>query len=43
MISRKEYEEARQSTLDMLSKAGIVVTSEEKDRIEVADCGFGDL
>jgi D-lyxose ketol-isomerase len=43
MISRKEYEEARQSTLDMLSKAGIVVTPEEKERIEVADCGFGDL
>jgi len=43
MISREEYEEARQSTLDMLGKAGIVVTPEEEERIEVADCGFGDL
>lgn len=43
MISREEYERARQAMLDMLSKASIVLTPDEKERIEVADCGFGDL
>jgi D-lyxose ketol-isomerase len=43
MISRGEYEAARQCTLDVLGKAGLVVTPEEEERIEVADCGFGDL
>lgn len=43
MISRKEYEAARQATIDMLDRAGIVLTPEEKENIEVADCGFGNL
>lgn len=43
MISQKEYEEARNTTIEMLRKAGIVLTPEEEGRIEVADCGFGDL
>ena len=43
MITRQEYEEARQTTLDMLKRAGIVLTPEEEGRVEVADCGFGAL
>ena len=43
MITRKEYDAARQATLDMLNKAGIVLTPEEQANIEVADVGFGDL
>ena len=43
MIHRGDYEAARQATLDMLQRAGIVLTPEEKERIEVADCGLGDL
>jgi D-lyxose ketol-isomerase len=43
MISRQEYEKARRGTLEMLTRAGIVLTSEEVERIEVADCGLGDL
>ena len=43
MISRKEYDEARKATLEMLEKAGIVLTPEEQANIEVADVGFGDI
>lgn len=43
MISREEYERTRQATVDMLGKAGIAITSEERESVEVADCGFGDL
>ena len=43
MITRKEFEQARQTTLDILDKAGIVLSPAEEERIEVADCGFGDI
>lgn len=43
MISRRDYEAARRATLDLLQRTGIVLTSAEKERIEVADCGLGDL
>ncbi len=43
MITRQQYEEARNITLDMLRQAGIVLTSDEKKRIEVADFGLNDL
>lgn len=43
MLSRKEYETARQATLEMFQKAGIAVTPEEVDRVEVADFGLNDL
>lgn len=43
MITKKEYEKIRSRVLAMLSKAGIVLTDEEKQRIEVADFGLGDL
>ena len=38
-LTRKEYEEARLKTIEMLEKACIVLTEEEKKNIEVADFG----
>ncbi len=43
MITKKEYNEAIRKTLEYFEKAGIVITEEEKSRIEVADFGLGDL
>ena len=43
MITRAQYEEAAARMLGYLAKAGIVVTPEEKKRIEVVDVGLGDL
>ncbi len=43
MISKKQYEEYAQKTLEYFQKAGIAVTEEEKKRIEVADLGLGNL
>jgi D-lyxose ketol-isomerase len=43
MISRAQYEEARKKALEYFEKAGIVLTEQEKQTIEVADFGFGDL
>lgn len=43
MITQTEYEEARTLTLGYFKKAGIVITEEEKNRIEVADFGLSDL
>ncbi len=43
MITRAEYEDAVRRTLEYFARAGIVVTEEEKKRIEVADFGLGEL
>ncbi|HHN46824.1 MAG TPA: D-lyxose/D-mannose family sugar isomerase [Planctomycetes bacterium] len=43
MITRKEYRKARKKALGYFAAAGIAVTKEEKDRIEVADFGLSDL
>jgi len=43
MITSKEYKEAVSRTLDYFEKAGIVITEEEKSRIEVADFGLSNL
>lgn len=43
MITRKEYNLARNRALEYFKKAGIILTQEEKERIEVADFGLGDL
>ncbi len=43
MLTRQEYERARQRTLNLFQKAGIVITPEEAERIEVADLGLGEL
>lgn len=42
-LSQQQVEEARRRALEILTRAGIVVTEEEARRIEVADLGLGDL
>lgn len=43
MITKKEYEEAKKITLEYFNKAGIVITKEEEEKIEVADFGLSRL
>ena len=43
MITRKELEAAQKRAIEYLKKAGIIITEEEKKRIEVVDVGLGDL
>ena len=43
MITRQQLIDARARTREYLSRAGIAITPEEAERIEVADCGLGDL
>jgi D-lyxose ketol-isomerase len=43
MIGRQEYERARARAVGYFRKAGIVLTEKEKQAIEVADFGLGDL
>lgn len=43
MLTRPDFEAAQARALDFLSRAGIVLTPDEVARIEVADCGFGEL
>ena len=43
MITKQEYDEAAKYTADMFAKAGIIITDEERARIEVADFGLSIL
>jgi D-lyxose ketol-isomerase len=43
MITRAQLNDARRKAARMLSRAGIVITPEERRKIEVADFGLGDL
>jgi D-lyxose ketol-isomerase len=43
MITKEQFEKARAAALDYFAKAGIVITEQEKDMIEVADFGLDDL
>ncbi len=43
MLSKDEFERARERTLEYFEKAGIVLSKTEKLNIEVADFGLGDL
>ena len=43
MTTKKEVEEARKRAFEMLKKAGIVITEEEKRSMEIADFGLNDL
>src|SRR4051812_40731127 len=43
MISREELHEAQRYTAGRLHEAGVVVSDEERERIEVADFGLGQL
>ena len=41
MLTKKQYEEGVQYAIKAMEDAGIVITEEEKKRIEVADLGLG--
>lgn len=43
MLTEEEYREAQLRAIEFFEKAGIFLTPEEKENIEVADFGFGDL
>ncbi len=43
MISKKQFEEAQSRAANFLEKAGIVLTGKERQEMEVADFGLGDL
>jgi D-lyxose ketol-isomerase len=43
MITRKEYDEARQFAWEMVRKAGVIVRDEEFEKVEVADVGLSEL
>lgn len=43
MISRHEFENARLQAIDMITKAGIVLSNNEKETLEVVDFGLSKL
>ena len=43
MLTPEQLEDARRRTIEYFDRAGIVITDEEKQRIEVADLGLGEL
>jgi len=43
MLSKNEFENAKNKALEYFQRAGIVITEEEKNNIEVADFGLSDL
>ena len=43
MISKEQYEQTQKKTIDFFENAGIVLTDQEKENIEVADFGLGEL
>ena len=43
MVPFKKYEEIKQKVIDILDKNKIVLTDEEKENIEVADFGLGEV
>ncbi|ACK41992.1 MULTISPECIES: D-lyxose/D-mannose family sugar isomerase [Dictyoglomus] len=42
-MKRSEYERAKKRAIEFLERAHIVITDEEKNRIEVADFGLGKI
>ena len=43
MVTKSQYETAKKRVLEMLDAQNIVLTNDEKERIEVADFGLGQL
>lgn len=43
MITRKEYDSAVYKTLNYFDRAGIIITEEEKKKVEIADFGLSRL
>lgn len=42
-MNRIDYEESKAAALKMYEKAGIALTSEEKENVEIADFGLGEF
>jgi hypothetical protein len=40
MLTRSEVEQRRRQSIELFAKAGMVITDEEKGRIEIADFGL---
>jgi len=43
MLSKQQFEVAQERVRGILRSAGIVLTEEEEEKIEVADLGLGEL
>jgi D-lyxose ketol-isomerase len=43
LITRAEWKEAKDRAIKILGRVGIILTSKEKEEMEVADFGLGDL
>lgn len=43
MVSGEERERARERTVELLDRAGVVLTDDERNDVEVVDYGLGDL
>lgn len=43
MLTKAQYDEARSRALEYFKKAGIVLTEQEKENVEVADFGLNEL
>jgi len=43
MLTMKQIEDAKERAVEYFGKAGIVITPEERDRLEIADFGLSDL
>lgn len=43
MLTKKQVDSARNMALEYFKKAGIILTEEEKEKIEVVDFGLGEL
>ena len=43
MLTSEEFQAARERAIEFFGRAGIVLTEEEKENIEVADLGLGEL
>jgi D-lyxose ketol-isomerase len=43
MINKNQYDIAKKRTLEYFKKAGIILTKEEKEKIEVSDFGLDEL
>ena len=41
MLTQKQYNDGVQYVVEEFKKAGIIITEEEKEKIEVADFGLG--
>jgi D-lyxose ketol-isomerase len=43
MLTKNQFESAKSRALEYFKKAGIILTDDEKEKVEVADFGLGEL